>query len=210
MLPLIILAAAMAAACPPADITESPRLYEVTAGARLSFYRTSDCADASCAERAYVVPGDRVVVYQHSGRRSCAIFEAARETTGWVDSDRLWADVAASHLPASAWTGTWYDGDDQIRLRQQAGDRLRVDGNAYWPGAHPTKDWPSGWPHIGQLGGTGTVIGNRVDYGEGDEGYACRATMRLLGEYLLVTDNGNCGGANVRFTGIYQRKHGRS
>lgn len=31
----------------------------------------------------------------------------------------------------------------------------------------------------------------------------CLAPLHLLGPYLAVEDNGNCGGMNVRFTGIY-------
>jgi hypothetical protein len=33
----------------------------------------------------------------------------------------------------------------------------------------------------------------------------CAARLRLLGRYLVVEDNGACGGMNVSFSGIYVR-----
>ena len=34
---------------------------------------------------------------------------------------------------------------------------------------------------------------------------ACTVTLRLLGPYLVASDNGGCGGMNVHFTGVYRR-----
>jgi hypothetical protein len=33
----------------------------------------------------------------------------------------------------------------------------------------------------------------------------CKVWMRRLGSFLIVDDNMNCGGMNVRFTGVYSR-----
>jgi hypothetical protein len=41
-------------------------------------------------------------------------------------------------------------------------------------------------------------------FDKGDE-YDCRVRLRRLVDYLLITDNGNCGGMNVRFDGVYRR-----
>ncbi len=38
-----------------------------------------------------------------------------------------------------------------------------------------------------------------------DEG-SCEVGMRLVGKLLAVKDNNNCGGNNVSFSGVYQRK----
>ncbi|WP_375382086.1 hypothetical protein [uncultured Sphingomonas sp.] len=136
------------------------------------------------------------------------MFSRARETTGWVDTDRLALDAAASHPALSAWVGDWYMDDDHIRLTRATQGRLRVDGDAYWPGAHPA-DRPSG-PNVGNLEGTFAVNADRLDYSNGNDSYDCRATLRLLGDYLLVEDDGNCGGMNVRFTGTYRRRPAHS
>jgi hypothetical protein len=36
--------------------------------------------------------------------------------------------------------------------------------------------------------------------------YDCAADFTLLGKYLVVTDNSNYGGVNVRFDGVYTKK----
>jgi len=39
------------------------------------------------------------------------------------------------------------------------------------------------------------------NYGEG-----CQVRMQRIGAWLLVVDNGGCGGAGVSFTELYRRK----
>jgi hypothetical protein len=34
---------------------------------------------------------------------------------------------------------------------------------------------------------------------------ACRVRMQRIGQWLLVEDNGGCGGPGVTFTGLYRR-----
>jgi hypothetical protein len=41
---------------------------------------------------------------------------------------------------------------------------------------------------------------------EGDYGNACRVRMQRIDEYLLVEDNGGCGGSGVTFTGLYHHR----
>jgi hypothetical protein len=33
----------------------------------------------------------------------------------------------------------------------------------------------------------------------------CRVALKLVGDFLIVSDNSQCGGANVRFNGVYRR-----
>lgn len=210
MMPMLLLAALSAYCGLPDDVTASAQLYEVTSGNRLVFYRFAACDQAACREHAYVVPGDRVVVFARAGTRSCVAFARTRETTGWVDSDRLQRDEAASHPPLSAWKGDWHDGDDHIHFDPAAEGRLRIDADAYYPSKHPGPNAPANWPHFGEMAGLATVSGDRADYRDGQGEYDCRATFRLLGEYLLVNDDEHCGGQNVRFRGVYRRRQPRS
>lgn len=152
-----------------------------------------------------MVPGDRVVVYGPvHGHRRCAFFARTRETVGWLDTARLAPDVAALHPEASAWLGDWDDHDDHIRLTQAGTHRLRVRGEAYYPSLDAEE------PNFGNLDGQAIRTGDRLDYREGSGDSDCRATMRLLGDYLLVLDNGECGGQNVRFRGVYRRRDAHS
>jgi hypothetical protein len=40
---------------------------------------------------------------------------------------------------------------------------------------------------------------------ETDE-YECKVSIRKVGKYLVVADNMQCGGANVSFSGVYQKQ----
>jgi hypothetical protein len=62
-----------------------------------------------------------------------------------------------------------------------------------------------GGPNIGDLGGSARPHGAVLAYSDGDPD-GCRATMTLIGSLLVVADNDQCGGMNVSFTGVYQRK----
>ena len=42
-------------------------------------------------------------------------------------------------------------------------------------------------------------------YSDGEDQYDCKATIRLIGIYLVVADNMHCGGANVSFSGVYRK-----
>jgi hypothetical protein len=34
----------------------------------------------------------------------------------------------------------------------------------------------------------------------------CKITLRLVGDFLVADDNGDCGGVNVTFDGVYRKK----
>jgi hypothetical protein len=34
----------------------------------------------------------------------------------------------------------------------------------------------------------------------------CKLTLRLVGDFLVADDNGECGGVNVTFDGVYRKK----
>jgi xylose isomerase len=59
--------------------------------------------------------------------------------------------------------------------------------------------------HVGALGTQGVPKGDRLNVVDTD-GYPCRVRMRLLLPYLIVADNGACGGMNVSFSGVYRRQ----
>ncbi|MBK9530064.1 MAG: hypothetical protein IPO41_17540 [Acidobacteria bacterium] len=60
--------------------------------------------------------------------------------------------------------------------------------------------------HIGELDGRFPHKDGVLEYSDGDSEFDCKATMQLAVErFLIVADNGNCGGANVSFSGIYRK-----
>lgn len=170
-------------------------------------------ADAACRLKAYLVPGDEVVVWSHDGEHACASFSGAkgRVTTGFLPTAALvFADPAARDL--AGWLGTWTRVEAEIRIEAAGEDRVVVSGDATW-GAEDPERVERGGVHIGTIDPTTVAIGGEsvVRFATGEEPddpedeYRCRVSLQLLGDRLLVSDNFQCGGANVSFSGTYVR-----
>ena len=54
---------------------------------------------------------------------------------------------------------------------------------------------------MGQVEARATPRGADVEFVED----TCRVRVHSLGEVLIVADNSECGGMNVRFNGVYRR-----
>ncbi len=190
------------AACNPADIT--PAGVAKVIGAPRTYLRSCSNETASCRGRAYVLPGDTVLTGAAEGGYVCALFPSkSGDSVGLV----LQGEITLQPQPAppvATWVGTWRNGDDSITLRAK-GAQLTASGNAYWPSANPPlKDRPGG-PNLGEMSGTATPQGNRVVFA-GKDADDCEVKLTLLPPFLAATDNLNCGGMNVTFTGIYRKR----
>lgn len=156
---------------------------------------------AKCRQKAYVIPGDEVVVSRAFGDWLCAWHQPARgpETVGWLAAGRL-AVAEPAAAPLASWLGEWEFYDNALRLsRAQTAGALRVEGDATWVGANP------GNVHVGEVEGEAAPAGGVLRVG-GDDEQDCRLTLRLVGAYLVASDNKRCGGLNVTFDGVYRRK----
>ncbi len=58
---------------------------------------------------------------------------------------------------------------------------------------------------MGQVEAQATPRGSQVDFIED----SCTVHAQLLGDVLVVSDNSECGGMNVRFDGVYRRTGAR-
>jgi hypothetical protein len=121
-----------------------------------------------------------------------------------VRQDAIAAQPVPTTVPLGAWVGEWRDGDDSISLAV-SGTRLAASGSAYWPSAHPSLKERPGGPNLGDMCGTATPKENIVVFA-GKDPADCRVTLTLLPPFLLATDNMNCGGMNVSFTGVYRKR----
>ena len=158
-----------------------------------------------CRSRAYVVAGDRVITAARSGDYVCAYFpNAGGGSAGYLPAARLSARAVDPAPALRAWVGRWKDGDDEIDLTIK-GRGLAVDGSACWPSCNPPLSERPGGPNIGELSGSATPVGNRVIFSTGSGEFDCTAKLDLVGDALIVSDNENCGGHNVRFDGVYRR-----
>ena len=156
--------------------------------------------EPACRQRSYVVPGDTLITGRDNSGYRCAFFpNKGGGSAGWVASTRL----QPQPLPPptlQAWAGDWRDGDDQLVIGVRGG-QLHVEGDAYWPSANPDPEVRPYGPNMGQVDALAAPTGNTVVFHDA----TCTLRAHLLGDYLIVADNSECGGMNVRFNGVYRR-----
>ncbi len=195
-------------------------LARVTAGApRVNFIanpgrQTPNCpsAENACALKAFLVPGDEALVIGGESPYLCATFKSPRgaETSGWLPRAAL-SLAPPEPAPAANWAGKWRrDGEAEIVL-QAHGDEVAASGEASWGGGDPERV-RTGAVNTGEISGSGEPKAGVLAIGYADgaaappaNGADCAARLQLFGRYLLVEDNGACGGMNVTFAGIYVR-----
>ena len=158
-----------------------------------------------CRSKSIVNHGSEVLIFKTKPGFVCAIYPTkSGRATGWLPDTQIAINKDFSLLKPTleAWKGHWYSGDNQIKLAI-SDNALKASGNAYWPkkGLETSQD--------GEFTGEAVPVANHLvlatdaDYGGNEE--PCKLNMNLVGNFLVVTDNSNCGGRNVRFDGIYKR-----
>ena len=176
-------------------------------GERIYFHgdEREDCPNGKdCRLKSYLIPGDEVIVSRTRDGYACGWFQPLKgyETVGWLKTDNLEWIETNQNPPADKWIGNWkhYDNVIDIVIGKNRG-LFSVTGEATWKGVGDNV-------HVGELDYNEVKpVGNHLKLGENDnEEYDCKVSMWLLGKYLVVADNLRCGGANVSFSGVYQRK----
>lgn len=185
---------------------------------RVHFHGGSDKADAcpaataACAEKAYVVPGDHVLVAP-SRRTSgfvCAAFVSAKGTVtaGWLQEAAVDARPAPP-VPAGGWIGTWKYLNSTIKItRGKRLETLSVEGDSWvqrYQSANVGEIHGDDVPLAGNSLGFAMKQDETAPIDKADQ-YECAVKLVRLHDLLVVHDNGNCGGAGVHFTGFYRRK----
>lgn len=203
---------------PARVVTKEPRLQFVAGGSE----RTPGCPSAAsaCRLRAYVMPGDEVLVDLTDAAYVCAFFKSqgGTETRGWLPRASLEL-VAPTAAPARQWDGNWQRDREARIVIKSHGDGLEVSGSAMW-GSYDPERVRRGGVHVGELSGTGRPQGQTlaIGYDPDRSGFppaqdqapdSCAAKLDLYGRYLVVEDNRGCGGLNVSFTGTYVRVKSR-
>ncbi len=174
-------------------------------GARVYFYGDDgNCPNAKgCRKRSYLVANDEVIVSKEFGKWVCVWYqpEEGGETVGWIAKSDLEHLTLLMEGGPRVWVGVWKAHDNTIEIKEAATQNVYdIKGTAFWKGLGDNI-------HIGELDGPAKFDDGKLLYGFDDEGeYACRVTLDRVGGFMLVSDNLNCGGANVTFSGVYQRK----
>jgi hypothetical protein len=155
----------------------------------------------------YLIQGDEVIALMSAGPLTCGAFisanKAAREIDGWIAS----ASLSPSEVKLASladWVGQWNSGPEQTITFKRDGNRLKATGDASWGASDPARV-ARGGVNTGELNNVVTPADRQADYADGTDSTDCQARFWRLGPYLVVSDNGNCGGHNVSFSGIYRR-----
>jgi len=171
-------------------------------GERVYFYSDDEnCPSGKkCQTKSYLLANNEVIVSRKFGNFACSWYQGKKgETVGWITLDKL--EFQNLLQSTDEYLGKWsfYDNSIEIKKTDKA-NIFNVTGNAFWKGFGDNI-------HIGELEGEAENIDGKLKYGEKDTGeYDCKATLDLIGKYLIVSDNLNCGGANVSFSGVYLKR----
>lgn len=176
------------------------------AAKKVYFYNDyeDDCpTNEKCREKSYIVPGNEVIVSRVYKSFACSWYVPAKGigTTGWIKLADLDISEVNKQPSLRSWLGTWEFAENSISFTQnKLPGYLNVTGEAFWRGLADNV-------HIGELDGREKPVGNIINFGSSDtDEYSCKATIRLIGNFLVVDDNSYCGGVNVKFNGVYRRK----
>jgi hypothetical protein len=187
---------------------------KVTAPSRVNFLKSpyddhskaASCPAAKkmCRKKAYLVSGDLVFVGKKQGDFICVDYQSPQAKKqiwirGWLPSEAL-TPVAPTSSPEPAdWIGGWRHPGGFVEITNGDGGKLRVEGSMTLP--TPSGDFQNGDLQARVAPNTLIAFTDEGVYGDG-----CHVRMQRIGPWLLVEDNGGCGGAGVTFTGLYRRQ----
>ena len=152
------------------------------------------CATGKCLPMR-LRPGDPAVISRSEGDWTCGYFVApGGAAQGWVPSNDLRPILSDPNPPQTAFIGTWIQDSNSIRIRaSKTSGSLELTGQASWHG-------PRGSVNTGEVSAVAAPQGNKLHLQDD----ACTIDLALIGGFLLAHDNNMCGGANVRFWGIWK------
>ncbi len=192
-------------AIPSARIVAVDRVYFV---ANASAPRPScPSPEPACRLKPFLVRGDEVLVAPSNGPYLCATFKSRQgvETRGWLPAAAL-SVAPPKAFSALDWVGAWRRGKDGFIDIESRGDKIVVRGQATWTSATTTNTGDlsgEGIPRDGVLA-IGYDPAKSTSPPNADSG-ECAARLEIGASRLFVEDNGNCGGLNVSFNGVYDR-----
>jgi hypothetical protein len=191
------------------QVPVAARVVHAPTGRAYFFDDREGCPAADgCRRKAYLVDGDEVIVDRIAGGWACAWYDGKHGTTmGYLREDALELEPAAVEVAPDEYPGHWLQVDggespDFIDIVLSDG-KLIASGEALWFGAKVDGERNV---HTGSIDDETLSLDEGTASFAAEDEYDCAATFRLVGKYLLVDDNGYCGGMNVTFDGIYRRE----
>lgn len=175
-------------------------------GERVYFYGDDEnCPNGkNCRQKAYLIAGNEVIVSRKFGDWACSWYQPKKgyETVGWISLKNL--EFMPMEQGIEEFAGKWSFYSNEIEIKKTKDPkRFEIKGLALWKGVGDNI-------HTGELDGKAIWNEKLLVYGEDDKNeYACKVEFDLVWKYLIVSDNLNCGGLNVTFSGVYRRSSTR-
>lgn len=203
--------------CSGASFSDTPALNvgQVKADAgKVNFRKNGDAANAcpataaDCQEKAYLVPGDLVVLGVTKGDFVCVDYQTARGARGgWLPASAI--EPAPAVTDPASWSGKWKRIEADFSIEKNAGGGLKAEGNATFGSLDPGRV-KRGAVNLCEFAGPLRVKGGEATFTDKDADpkdpdASCRLRMVRAAEVLFVQDNLQCGGLNVSFSGLYRR-----
>jgi hypothetical protein len=165
---------------------------------RVYFYDDSrKCPkDKKCRLRTYLVKGDEVLTSRTYGNFVCTWYESEKgwKFVGWLPAKKV-EYIPIVYSKYQSWVGDWKFYDNGL-LIERVGETedFQVRGVAFWKGLGDNI-------HYGEIQAKGTLNDSVIILKQDD----CEVKLNLIFNYLVVSDNLKCGGANVTFSGVYRK-----
>jgi len=155
----------------------------------------------SAREKAYLVDGDAVFGGPEDRGFRCVYYgtRTGKLIAGFVPAESLAPYPETEDLTRDFLVGTWsYEGNPEIVITAADENTVSASGTAFWRGLGQNV-------HTGEFAAGAAIQGNEITFREGDGDSACQVELLRRGPYLVADDNSNCGGMNVRFSGILMK-----
>ncbi|AWN52504.1 hypothetical protein [Methylobacterium sp. 17Sr1-1] len=173
-------------------------------------------ADPACREKAFLVPGNTVILGGTVPGFVCATYVGQKGAVraGWLPESAVARERAPPAPAPKDWTGTWTAPEQTITIRPgKAAGTLAIEGDATYGTLDPDRV-RRGAVNMGSVAGEAAPSGHTLAFTMGDKGTLpftagaptdCRLRLQLLPPFLLAEDNSACGGLNVTFATVYRR-----
>ncbi|MGO8740307.1 hypothetical protein [Rhodoblastus sp.] len=166
--------------------------------------RKNACPSAApqCQDKAFLVPGDLVVLGARQGDFVCAEYDNGKGSRGgWLPVSAL-GPAPLENDPA-AWLGAWKRVEADITI-EQAKDGLKASGEATYGSRNPERV-KRGAVNFGSFSGPLALKDGQGRIVDDDPVSGCNLKLARADDFLFVRDNMQCGGMNVIFSGVYRR-----
>ena len=159
--------------------------------------------DKPCGSRqkAYLVGGDVVFAGPPNRGFRCVYYGSSngKIVAGFIPAENLKAIAEENGMSIDFLIGTWKYESNSIEIKASAAGKVSGDGQAYYQTAETVNE--------GSFSAQAPLAAGQKElvFKEGNDESSCVVKLHRRGPYLVVSDNNNCGGLNVSFSGIYTK-----